>query len=95
MDSRDYLDEDGWPVIPDRDRLPLRALMEGAALTTGFTKRERSLPQYKATFIQRCDLRAERDAVAYELTLPNEWHFAPVRTYRDGRLKAPIGELPK
>ena len=91
MDSRDYLDQDGWPTFPPRDKLPLVQLLTGAALTASFTQRERALPQYRTNYPQRLALKEERDAVAYELLLPSWWHLMPVRKHRcqDKRRPAP------
>lgn len=81
MDARDYL-HDGWPQISERDRLPLVWLMEGAALTDNFIKRANGIVRGATNRSPLGNLNDERNAVAYELTLPTWWHFAPVRTHR-------------
>lgn len=81
MDARDTL-HDGWPVIADRDMLPLVWLLEGAALTASFVKRESDVPAYRDQYQNRLALRQERDAVDYAMTLPSWWHCCPVRAFR-------------
>lgn len=92
MDSRDYLDADGWPVIPERDRLPLLWLLEGSARTAEFEKRLRDVASYSCTKNLRQEIRQEREAVAYELTLPSWWHFMKSRRFSDGKqMKSSMG----
>ena len=92
MDSRDYLDADGWPVIPDRDRLPLLWLLEGAGRTAEFEKRVRDFASYSCRKNLRQEIRQEREAVAYELTLPSWWHFVKSRRFSEGKqLKSSMG----
>lgn len=82
MDSRDYLDPDGWPVIADRDRLPIASLLQGGALTASFVKRENAVRFEAGRSALLTAIAADRDGVAYELTFPSWWHFAPVRAFR-------------
>lgn len=82
MDSRDYLDPDGWPVISERDRLPLVWLLEGAVMTAKYQERTNSIFRASVNRAAITRLNEEREAVAYELTLPSWWHYAPVRAFR-------------
>ena len=81
MDSRDYLDAEGWPVISDRDRLPLLWLLNGAQLTDGFERELNQLRHTRDDLRRVVELHASREAVCYELTLPKLWHYAPVRKH--------------
>ena len=81
MDSRDYLDAEGWLVIRDRDRLPLVWLMEGAALTDGFTRQIKSCGYSKQEIRRAFEIQQSRDSVCYQLTLPAWWHCCPVRKH--------------
>ena len=84
MDSRALLNTDGWPEIPDRDRLPLRWLCEGAAITSQFTQRAIAVMHNSTSRVGITALNLERDAVAYALTLPSWWHLEPSLQYSDG-----------
>lgn len=92
MDGRNLLDDDGWPVIADRDRLPLVWLMEGAGRTAEFEKRLRDVASYSCTKTLRQEIRQEREAVAYALKLPPCWHFMKSRRFSDGKqMKSTLG----
>ena len=82
MDSRDYLDAEGWPVIATRDRLPLVWLLKGAALTDSFTRQIKSCGYSRQEIRRAYELQQSRDAVALQLTLPAWWHYCTVRSYR-------------
>lgn len=77
IDGRDYIDEDGWPMI--ERRLPLVALIQGAALTGRLNQAE-WLSRYEMAKL--ADLKESREAFGLQLTLPSWWHFAPVRSHR-------------
>jgi len=82
IDSRDYLDAEGWPVISDRDRLPLMDLLDGAHLTNGFVRQLNAVGFSRDDLRRAAEIRASRDAVALQLTLPAWWHYCTVRSYR-------------
>lgn len=79
IDSRDYIAEDGWPIIAARDRLPLLQLLEGAHLTDGIVKSIKACDSRREGIRRAYELEQSRDAVCYELTLPAWWHCCPVR----------------
>ena len=81
MDGRDLL-ADGWPVIPDRDRLPIVWLIEGAAITSQFTQCAVAVMHNSTSRTGIGRLNEEREAVALALTLPTWWHLEPVRSCR-------------
>ena len=92
MDCRDLLrDSDGWPLIPDRDRLPLLRLFEAAALTAGFVRDSQMRTDAPHRLLRLSEITSQRDAVAHELLLPKAWHFAPIRSHRmDSRRIKPV-----
>ena len=81
MDGRDLL-ADGWPEITPRDRLPIVALIQGAALSANFEARLAQAGTYSATKRLRYEIGREREAIAYALTLPSWWHCGPVRVFK-------------
>lgn len=89
IDARDYL-QDGWPTFSARDKLPLLALIQGAAQTSRFVKKGLALGT-AASKRAYAELKAERDAVCLHLLLPAWWHYAPTRQHRcqDKRRPAP------
>ena len=82
MDSRDYLDAEGWPVIRYRDRLPLVWLLEGAAVSAGFERQLKACGYTKAEHRRYVEIVESRDSVAYALTLPSWWHYCHVRSFK-------------
>ena len=83
MDSRDMpRDDDGLPVIATRDRLPLMALLDGAHMTNGFVRQLNAVGFSRDDLRRAAEIRASRDAVALQLTLPAWWHFCTVRSFR-------------
>lgn len=94
MDARDTL-YDGWPQIPERDRLPLVWLMEGAALTDSFIRRANGIVRGATNRSPLGTLNEEREAIAYELTLPTWWHYCPVRSFRTSDKPKPPPITPK
>lgn len=82
IDSRDYLDADGWPVINERDRLPLLQLLEGCMVTSRFVAQIKACPSTKLGIRTAYELQQGRDAVCYELLLPSWWHCSPVRRFK-------------
>lgn len=94
MDGRDLL-ADGWPVIPDRDRLPIVWLIEGAAITSQFTQRAVAVMHNSTSRTGIGRLNEEREAVALALTLPTWWHLEPVRVHRTSDKPKPPPERPK
>ena len=95
MDSRDYLDDDGWPEIAPRDKLPIVWLIQGAATTSQFTQRAVAVMHNSTSRVGITALNLERDAVAYALTLPGWWHCCPVRVHRTSDKPKPPPERPK
>ena len=95
MDSRDYLDDDGWPEIAPRDRLPLLWLCKGAATTSQFTQRAVAVMDNSTSRTGIGRLNEEREAVAYALTLPGWWHCCPVRSHRCSEKPRPPPEPPR
>jgi hypothetical protein len=85
MDSRDLpRDADGLPIIPDRDRLPLRWLCEGACQSGRFNKAAQAIvdSRIKSQGMQLREINNQREAVALDLSLPSWWHYCPVRSIR-------------
>lgn len=81
MDCRDLLrDLDGWPLIPERDRLPLLRLIEGAALTAGFVRDSQMRTDAPHRLLRLSEIANQRDGVLHEL--PRSWLSAPVRANR-------------
>lgn len=93
MDCRDLTrTDDGWPVIPERDRVPLLRLLEGAALTAGFIRDARNITfDTPHRLMQLSEIASRREAVAHELLLPRAWLYMPVRSHRlDCRNSKPL-----
>lgn len=85
MDSRDLPhDADGLPIIPDRDRLPLRWLCEGACQSGRFNRAAQAIADARGKYrgTQLREIASQRDAVALALSLPTWWHYCPVRSIR-------------
>ena len=82
MDGRDLLNDDGWPVIPDRDRLPIVWLLQGATRTAEFTQRATAIMHNSTSRVGITALNLERDALNLSQSLPTWWHLEPVRSCR-------------
>lgn len=82
MDSRDYMNDDGWPEIAPRDKLPIVSLIQGAAVSAKFEARLAQAGTYSSTKKLRHEIGLEREAIALALSLPSWWHCCPVRAFK-------------